>query len=68
MAKGKSKAFCGKTTDPVPEEPVAEHFAADHDVLGQPPAWHPLLQALPQLRAGGRRARGTGDYEPWTPD
>ncbi len=51
---------------PPPGDPVRRPWEKEHrpNLTGTGEAYRPPGHTL----AGGARARGTGDYEPWTPD
>ncbi len=56
------------TTDEIPPEggPPRHAWQQDHEpnLTGSAAAYRPPGHTL----KGGRRAKGTGDYEPWTPE
>ena len=51
---------------PPPGEPAKRPWEREHrpNLTGTAEAYRPPGHTL----SGGRRARGTGDYEPWTPE
>ncbi len=61
-------AWLHHTTDEIPpaEETARRPWQKQHlpNLTGTREAYRPPGHIL----AGGRRARGTGDYEPWTPE
>ena len=54
------------TAPPSPEGPARRSWEKEHlpNLTGTGAAYRPPGHTL----AGGKRARGTGDYEPWTPE
>jgi NADH:ubiquinone oxidoreductase subunit len=51
---------------PPPGDPVRHSWEKEHrpNLTGTGEAYRPPGHTL----SGGKRARGTGDYEPWTPE
>ncbi len=54
------------TEPPPPGDPVRHPWEKEHrpNLTGTGEAYRPPGHTL----SGGKRARGTGDYEPWTPE
>ena len=54
------------TEPPPPGDPVRHSWEKEHrpNLTGTGEAYRPPGHTL----SGGKRARGTGDYEPWTPE
>ena len=59
-------AWLHHTTDALPGDTPRRPWQKEHvpNLTGTPLAYRPPGHTL----VGGRRARGTGDYEPWAPE